>query len=130
MKCNVYKNCLNTLVSWDFNSLDIVTAPEKSVDTCLIKTKWIDRTVLDLSWEPLTLHEARGFPVYYIYLNDIDSSGPVNRKKELIINTTESSNMIGGLDSSLTYLLAIGVGTDGGYVKGLSKTGIYTYIYI
>ena len=49
--------------------------------------------------------------MYYIYLND--SSGPVKREIEPIASTTESSLVIDGLDSSQTYVLAIGVATDG-----------------
>ena len=54
--------------------------------------------------------------MYYIYLND--SSGPVKREIEPTANTTESSLVIDGLDSSQTYMLAIGVATDGGNLIG------------
>ena len=60
--------------------------------------------------------------MYYIYLND--SSGPVKREIEPTVNTTESSIVIDGLDSSQTYMLAIGVVTDGGKRLGdVSETG-------
>ena len=101
-----------------------------AVDTSSIKTKWISSTVLDISWEPLTLHEARGFPVYYIHL--YDSSGPVKREIEPTANTTESSIVIDGLDSSQTYLIAIQVATDGGKVEGpisISGTQSHTHIH-
>ena len=90
-------------------------APNKSVDASTIKTVWSGNS-LTISWEPLTLHEARGFPVYYIYLST--SSGPVKREIEPTANTTESSIVIDGLDSSQTYVLAIAVATNGGNVIG------------
>ena len=90
-------------------------APIRAVSASTIKTAWSGNS-LTISWEPLTLHEARGFPVYYIYLND--SSGPVKREIEPTVNTTESSLVIDGLDSSQTYMLAIGVATDGGNLIG------------
>ena len=90
-------------------------APIRSVNASTIKTVWSGNS-LTISWEPLTLREARGFPVYYIYLND--SSGPVKREIEPIASTTESSVVIDGLDSSQTYMLAIGVATDGGNLIG------------
>ena len=62
--------------------------------------------------------------MYYIYLND--SSGPVKREVEPIANTTNSSVVIDGLDSTQTHMLAIEVATDGGNNLGdVSATGIY-----
>ena len=97
-----------------------------AVDASSIKTKWISRTVLDISWEPLTLHEARGFPVYYIYLRT--SSGPVKREVEPTANTTESSIVIDELDSSRPYIAAVEVATgtdheDGDFIGPVSEPG-------
>ena len=92
-----------------------------------IKTVWNGNS-LTISWEPLTLHEARGFPMYYIYLND--SSGPVKREIEPTANTAESSIVIDGLDSSQTYLIAIQVATDGGNLVGpISISGTQSHIH-
>ena len=97
--------------------------PDKSVNVTTIKTAWSGNS-LNISWEPLTLHEARGFPVYYLYLND--SSGTVKREIEPTANTTESNIVIDGLDSSQTYMLAILVATDSGNNLGdVSETGTY-----
>ena len=64
--------------------------------------------------------------MYYIYLND--SSGPVKREIEPTANTTESSIVIDGLDSSQTFMVAIGVATDGGNIIGpVSGSGILVY---
>ena len=93
----------------------VCIAPNTSVNEESIETTWFGNSLI-ISWEPLTLHEARGFPVYYIYLND--SSGPVKREIEPTANTTESSIVINGLDSSQTYMLAIGVATGGGNLTG------------
>ena len=60
--------------------------------------------------------------MYYIYLND--SSGPVKREIEPTANTTNSRIVIDGMDSSQTYVVAIGVATDGGNLIGpVSKSG-------
>ena len=60
--------------------------------------------------------------MYYIYLND--SSGPVKREIEPIASTTESSIVIGGLDPSQMYTLAIAVATNDGKLVGrVSETG-------
>ena len=66
--------------------------------------------------------------MYYIYLND--SSGPIKREIEPTANATESSLVIDGLDSSQTFMVAIGVATDGGNIIGpaiASESGILVY---
>ena len=105
-------------------------APEKSVDASSLKTIWNGNS-LNISWEPLTLHEARGFPVYYVYLST--SSGPVKREIEPVANTTDSSIVIDGLDSSQTYLAYIRVAANGGNTRSdTSEPGIcalHVYVY-
>ena len=87
------------------------TVPNRSVDASTIETVWSGNS-LTISWEPLTLHEARGFPVYYIYLND--SSGPVKREIEPTANTIKSSIVIDELDSTKSYTVIITVATNNG----------------
>ena len=100
--------------------------PSKPLNISTIKTEWSGNS-LTISWEPLTLHEARGFPVYYIYLND--SSGPVKREIEPTANTTESSIVISRLDSTKSYTVAISVATNNGTLMGNSSEPglVYTY---
>ena len=107
--------------------IHVCIAPNTSVNEESVETTWFGNSLI-ISWEPLTLHEARGFPVYYIYLND--SSGPVKREIEPTANTTESSIVIDGLDSTKSHNIRIGVATGGGqYVGTLSEPGMYYNIY-
>ena len=113
-----------------YNIEIIILAPVKPVKTSSIKTVWSGNS-LSISWEPLTLHEARGFPVYYIYLST--SSGPVDREIEPTANTTESSIVIDGLDSSRPYIAAVEVATgtdeeDDNLFGPVSESGNYHVI--
>ena len=108
-----------------FISLYIYTdvAPKIPVNEESVETTWFGNS-LRISWEPLTLHEARGFPVYYIYLST--SSGPVKREVEPTANTTDSRIIIDGLDSTKSYTVTIGVATGGGqYIGTPSESSMY-----
>ena len=64
--------------------------------------------------------------MYYIYLST--SSGPVDREVEPTANTTKSSIIIDGLDSSHPYIAAVEVATgtdheDGDFIGPVSESG-------
>ena len=84
-----------------------------------IAYKRIDFTI---SWEPLTLHEARGFPVYYISL--YDSSTRAKRGLVNEYNSTEPPLTIPDLDSSQSYSVSISVENGEGEVNA-TKLGLY-----
>ena len=64
--------------------------------------------------------------MYYIYLST--SSGPIKREVEPTANTTESSIVIDGLDSSCAYIATVEVATgndheDGNLFGSVSESG-------
>ena len=72
---------------------------------------------VNVSWDVLTLSEARGFPVYTVTLiPSVSSDGEQITNEVITVNTTQSSIVIGGLDVNVEYVLTVAVGTTGGQV--------------
>ena len=65
----------------------------------MVRGEWNGSTLI-VSWTPLTLHEARGFPFYNVYINE-----------EKYANTTESNIQATGLDKSKSYTVQLEVRT-------------------
>ena len=84
--------------------------PTRPVDS-MKATRNPDGSVL-LSWQPLSLTEAKGFPLYIVSYKSVDGSS------RGIVNTTSSSVVISGLNSKLGYFFAIQVTTKNGNNKG------------
>ena len=74
---------------------------------------------VNISWDELTLSEARGFPVYTVTLTPSVIANGV-----IVMNTTESNIVVGGLNVNMEYVLTVQVRTTGGQVT--SDRGIYT----
>ena len=77
----------------------------------------VDRSgeYINISWNPLTLNEARGFPVYTVTLTpSTGNDGQQITDGVLVVNTTESSIVVGGLDVNTEYTLTVAVGTTAG----------------
>ena len=67
---------------------------------------------VNISWDALTLSEARGFPVYTVTLiPSVSNDGP---NGVIVVNTTESSIVVGGLNFNTEYMLTVTVGTTAG----------------
>ena len=64
-----------------------------------------------VSWAPLTLHQARGFPVYFVAYQPTGQAASVDKT---VINTTDSEVLIGNLDPTTAYTFTVDVGTAGG----------------
>ena len=64
-----------------------------------------------VSWTPLTLHQARGFPVYFVAYQP---TGQAAGAESSVINTTDSKVVIEDLDSTTEYTFTLDVGTAGG----------------
>ena len=64
-----------------------------------------------VSWTPLTLHEARGFPVYFVAYYP---SAQAADAESTVINTTDSKVVIDDLDPTTEYTFTVDVGTAGG----------------
>ena len=74
-------------------------------------------TSVSVSWEPLTLFEARGFPVYTVTLVPSTSADRVTRQSSngvIRVVTNESNIVVGGLDPEVEYDVTVSVGTGAG----------------
>jgi len=76
-------------------------------------------TSVSVSWEPLSLFEVRGFPIYTVTLVPSSGNGRVTRKSNdgVIRKTTNESHIVvGGLDPKLEYDVTVAVGTGAGEI--------------
>ena len=87
-----------------------ITAPIAQVDNVKVERVINNRAAL-VSWTPLTLHQTRGFPVYFVTYHP---SGQAAGAESNIINTTDSEVFIGNLDPTTEYTFTVDVGTTGG----------------
>ena len=65
-----------------------------------LHVNWTNPSTVKISWTPLTVHEARGFPTYRI---NITSEGRAIRLE----NTIESYLIVGGLDQTQWYSVTV-----------------------
>ena len=99
----------------------IELAPTKSVQS--ITSKLLNSTSLNITWVPLTLFEARGFPVYRVTL------GTTSRRKRqsdsVTIITSNNFAVFTGLRRNTDYSVMVGVMTGGtsGFVQENSFNG-------
>ena len=75
-------------------------------------------TVISVTWNPLNLFEARGFPVYTVTLTPTftRSKRQTNIDRTIIITTNETNVVIDGLNPDVEYSLTVAVGTSSGEV--------------
>ena len=103
----------------------LIAVPTKPVGS--LKASWnLDDTVL-ISWQPLSLTEAKGFPLYIVSYKSVDGSSRGS------VNTTSSSVVISGLNSKVGYIFLVQVSTENGKNKGdieYSKEQLYVNIYL
>ena len=74
-------------------------------------------TSVSVSWELLTLFEARGFPTYTITLVPSTGDDRVTRQSSdgvIRVTTNESNIVVGGLDTKMKYDVTVAVQTAGG----------------
>ena len=74
-------------------------------------------TSVSVSWDPLNLFEARGFPVYTVTLAPSSDNDRVTRQSNdgvLRVTTNESNIVVGGLDPKVEYGVTVAVGTGAG----------------
>ena len=82
---------------------------------------------VNVSWDALTLSEARGYPVYTVTLTpSVNNDGEQITNEVIIVNTTQSSLVVGGLDVNVEYMLMVAVGTTAGQV--MNDEGMYMVI--
>ena len=91
-----------------------------------------------VSWTPLTLHQARGFPVYLVTYQPSSQVGRVVRSVNTV-NTNDSRVVIDDFDPTTEYTFTVDVGTVGGELQSTLGAGqcmllecvnyIWTYVY-
>ena len=86
--------------------------PTRSPDN--INIQQLNSTTINITWTPLTLFEAQGFPIYRVVLRAEDNT---NRKKRqsntnsiLDVNTTNSFAVFTDLNDNTSYSTTVGVG--------------------
>ena len=88
----------------------LIAVPTKAVGS-MKATRNPDGSVL-LSWQPLSLTEAKGFPLYIVSYKSVDG------RSRGSINTTNSSVVINSLNSKVVHIFLIQVTTENGKNKG------------
>ena len=84
--------------------------PSKSPETVVFKQ--INSTTLNITWSPLTLFEARGFPEYRVVLATVDTDSRRKRQfNSLEIITNNSFAIFTGLNKNTNYSVIVGVRT-------------------
>ena len=76
-------------------------------------------TAVNVSWDPISLFEARGFPIYTITLIPLSLVGnrpirQVNDDGIISVTTNKTDIVIEGLDPNVEYSLTVAVGTSSG----------------
>ena len=84
--------------------------PTKPVGS--VKASWNHDASVLLSWQPLSLTEAKGFPLYIVSYKSIDGSSRGS------VNTTSSNVVINSLNSKISYIFSIQITTEKGNNKG------------
>ena len=97
------------------------TAPTAQVSNVKVERVNNNRAAL-VSWTPLTLHEARGFPVYFVTYQPSSQVGRVARASKTV-NTSNSSVVIDVLDPTTEYTFTVDVGTAGGKLRNTLGAG-------
>ena len=95
----------NDLEEFFSQELEAIKAPENVV------VKRLTSTSVNLTWTPLTLFEARGFPVYVVSLTPSSSSGRKKRQQTLTQLTNNSFAVFNDLMSGSAYTAEVGVRT-------------------
>ena len=69
-----------------------------------------------VTWEPVSLFEARGFPVYTITLTPNFKRGKRQSNSDgvIVVTTNETNVTIEGVDPDVEYSLTVAVGTTAG----------------
>ena len=76
-----------------------------------ITIKWTSATSVNVSWAPLTLHQARGFPLYMV---NITSMGRVVKN----FTTNETNVKVNDLNRNTVYFVTVKPLTRGGDLEG------------
>ena len=105
--------------------------PAPTAQVSNVTAEWVNNRAALVSWTPLTLHEARGFPVYFVTYQPSSQVGQTENVNNTV-NTNHSSVVIGDLDPTTEYIITVDVGTAGGKIRsplGKSKPKFLIFYY-
>ena len=94
-----------------FYSVCICLYPVPTVAPNNVTVVRINSTAISVSWNPLTLQEARGWPVYIVFW---ERRSQRTDRAALSVNTRDSSVVIGNLDPASYYSFVVQVSTAAG----------------
>ena len=104
--------------------------PAPTAHVSNVTAEWLNSSTALVSWTPLTLHQARGFPVYFVTYQPSSQVGQVENANNTV-NTNHSSVVIGDLDPTTDYIITVDVGTAGGEnrsTQGKGKPKFLTFL--
>ena len=84
-------------------------APTKSPENVVFQQ--INSTAVNITWTPLTLFEAQGFPEYRVFLATDTSSHRKRQSNSVSIITTNSYAVFTDLNENADYSVVVGVRT-------------------
>lgn len=89
-------------------------------------------TTIAITWEPLDLFEARGFPVYTVTLTPTFTRSKRQSGSDgvIMVKTNTTHVLIEGLDPNIEYSLTVTVGTSSGEVMAPASMYYITDKYI
>ena len=90
--------------------------PNKSPENVMYER---NGTTISVSWDPISLFDARGFPVYNVTLTPSSLVGSRTTRQSnddgiISVTTNENDVVIKGLDANRKYFLTVAVGTSSG----------------
>ena len=100
--------------------------PTKSPENVVFKQ--LNSTALNITWTPLTLFEARGFPEYRVVLTIDNNSRRKRQSNSFAIITTNSFAIFTDLNENTDYSVVVGVraGNTYEFVDGSLMNGTNT----
>ena len=102
--------------------------PAPSIQVSKVKVERVNNNrAARVSWTPLTLHQARGFPVYFVTHQPSSQVGRVVRAVNTV-NTNDSRVVIDDLDPTTEYTFTVDVGTAGGKLRGTRGAGMLKFM--
>ena len=88
------------------------TKPPENVQVNYIY-KWLSPTILNVTWTPLSLFEAQGFPQYRAVLSSLSNDSQKRQLDANVMITKNSFAIFSNVASNIQYYVVVGVKTGG-----------------